>query len=179
VQSRQHPIFNAFAGKSLPRKGNHVKAKLTAPTIQRATELAAGPSRRVSSTSSSRNYQAALAIGSFRSRRGVARQRQAARGLYPRHRFANRRSQSRNAASQFTPQSQPPMTGGTTQKHDLQKGWAMDEQEDRLARAREEIAARVASFKATQEKFEREREEYYATTLGNAWSGFNRPSFWT
>ena len=55
----------------------------------------------------------------------------------------------------------------------------MDEQEDRLAQAREEIAARVASFKATQQKFEREREEYYATTLGNAWSGFNRPSFWT
>jgi len=55
----------------------------------------------------------------------------------------------------------------------------MDEQEDRLSRAREEIAARVASFKATQEKFEREREEYYADTLGKAWSGFNRPSFWT
>ena len=44
----------------------------------------------------------------------------------------------------------------------------MNEQEDRLARAREEIAARVASFKATQQKFAREREEYYATTLGNA-----------
>jgi hypothetical protein len=57
-------------------------------------------------------------------------------------------------------------------------GWAMDEQEDRLARAREEIAARVANFKATQEKFERKREEYYASTLGKAWSGFNRPSFW-
>jgi len=55
----------------------------------------------------------------------------------------------------------------------------MNEQEDRLAREREEIAARVASFKATQQKFERERAEYYATTLGNAWSGFNRPSFWT
>jgi hypothetical protein len=54
----------------------------------------------------------------------------------------------------------------------------MDEQEDRLARAREEIAARVASFKATQEKFEREREEYYANTLGNAWSGYTRPSLW-
>ena len=50
----------------------------------------------------------------------------------------------------------------------------MTEQEDRLAREREEIAVRVASFKATQEKFEREREEYYATTLGNAWSGFTR-----
>jgi cytochrome c556 len=54
----------------------------------------------------------------------------------------------------------------------------MNEQEDRLARAREEIAERVASFKATQQKFEREREEYYATTLANAWSGFTRPSFW-
>ena len=31
----------------------------------------------------------------------------------------------------------------------------MNEQEDRLARAREEIAARVASFKATQEKLDR------------------------
>jgi hypothetical protein len=50
----------------------------------------------------------------------------------------------------------------------------MDEQQDRLAREREEIAARVASFKATQEKFERERQEYYAATLANAWSGFTQ-----
>jgi chorismate mutase len=55
----------------------------------------------------------------------------------------------------------------------------MNEREDRLAREREEIAARVANFKATQQKFEREREEYYATTLGNAWSGFNRPPLCT
>ena len=41
----------------------------------------------------------------------------------------------------------------------------MTEQQERLAREREEIASRVASFKATQEKFEREREEYYVTTL--------------
>ena len=54
----------------------------------------------------------------------------------------------------------------------------MTEQEDRIAREREEIAARVASFKATQQKFAREREEYYATTLGNAWSGFTRPPVW-
>jgi chorismate mutase len=39
---------------------------------------------------------------------------------------------------------------------------------DRLARERAEIAARVANFKATQEKFQREREEYYTTTLQNA-----------
>jgi chorismate mutase len=44
----------------------------------------------------------------------------------------------------------------------------MTEQEDRLAKAREEIAARVANFKATQEKFQREREEYFVTTLENA-----------
>jgi hypothetical protein len=58
-------------------------------------------------------------------------------------------------------------------------GQVMSEKEDRLARDREEIAARVARFKATQQKFEREREEYYATTLGNAWSGYHRPSLWT
>jgi len=58
-----------------------------------------------------------------------------------------------------------------TDKTQDKTGWAMTEQEDRLAREREEIAARVASFKATQEKFQRERAEYYATTLGNAWRG--------
>lgn len=44
----------------------------------------------------------------------------------------------------------------------------MTKKEERLAREREEIAARVASFKATQEKFKRAREEYFATTLKNA-----------
>jgi hypothetical protein len=44
----------------------------------------------------------------------------------------------------------------------------MTEKEDRLAREREEIAARVASFRATQEKFRREREEFFAATLENA-----------
>jgi chorismate mutase len=47
----------------------------------------------------------------------------------------------------------------------------MTEQEERLARERKEIAARVASFKATQEKFERERNEYFVTTLENARNG--------
>ncbi|MCA6121659.1 hypothetical protein J6500_07040 [Bradyrhizobium sp. WSM 1704] len=50
----------------------------------------------------------------------------------------------------------------------------MSEQQDALAREREEIATRVASFRATQQKFERDRQEYYASTLGNAWSGFQR-----
>jgi hypothetical protein len=44
----------------------------------------------------------------------------------------------------------------------------MTEQEKRRAAEREEIAARVASFKATQERFQREREEYFASTLRNA-----------
>jgi chorismate mutase len=51
----------------------------------------------------------------------------------------------------------------------------MTEQRERIAREREEIAARVASFKATQEKFEREREEYFVTTLENARYSFQRP----
>ena len=55
----------------------------------------------------------------------------------------------------------------------------MTEQVDRLSREREEIAARVASFKATQERFERERDEYFVTTLENARSGSERPSSWS
>ncbi len=55
----------------------------------------------------------------------------------------------------------------------------MTEQEDRLTRERKEIAARVASFKATQEKFKRDREEYCVTTLENARSGFDGKSFWS
>lgn len=48
----------------------------------------------------------------------------------------------------------------------------MTEKEDSLVQEREEIAARIASFKATQDRFQRERQEYYANTLGGAWSGF-------
>lgn len=55
----------------------------------------------------------------------------------------------------------------------------MSEQEDRMAREREEIAARVANFRATQQKFEREREAYYIATLSKAWEGFARPFVWT
>jgi chorismate mutase len=44
----------------------------------------------------------------------------------------------------------------------------MTEQQDRLALEREEVARRVANFKATQEKFKREREKYFVTTLENA-----------
>jgi chorismate mutase len=55
----------------------------------------------------------------------------------------------------------------------------MTERKDRLAREREEIAARVASFKATQEKFEREREEFFVTTLENARNGSDGRTFWS
>jgi uncharacterized protein Yka (UPF0111/DUF47 family) len=51
----------------------------------------------------------------------------------------------------------------------------MIEQQDNLAQEREEIAMRVANFKATQEKFKRERDEYFATTLANARNGAERP----
>ena len=56
-------------------------------------------------------------------------------------------------------------------------GTGMTEQQDRLAREREEIAMRVANFRATQEKFEREREEYFVATLKSARSVFERLPF--
>jgi chorismate mutase len=49
---------------------------------------------------------------------------------------------------------------------------------ERLEIERAEIAARVASFKATQEKFERERDEYFVTTLRSACATAPLP-FWT
>jgi hypothetical protein len=55
----------------------------------------------------------------------------------------------------------------------------MTEQRDSAALEREEIATRVANFKATQEKFQREREQYFATTLENARHSSGRPSFWS
>jgi chorismate mutase len=54
----------------------------------------------------------------------------------------------------------------------------MTEQEERLARERKEIATRIASFKATQERFKREREEYYVTTLENARGGSDGKPLW-
>lgn len=52
----------------------------------------------------------------------------------------------------------------------------MTDREERVAREREEIAARIASFRATQRKFELDRQEYYASTLGSVWSGLQRES---
>jgi hypothetical protein len=44
----------------------------------------------------------------------------------------------------------------------------MSGQSDNAAAEREEIIARIAHFKATQQRFQREREEYFVTTLETA-----------
>ena len=59
-----------------------------------------------------------------------------------------------------------------------EKMMSKTEKEERLARDRAEIAARVASFRETQQKFERERNQYCDTTLSNAVNGSARPSLW-
>jgi hypothetical protein len=51
----------------------------------------------------------------------------------------------------------------------------MTEQPQRTSGEREEIAVRVANFRATQEKFTREREEFFAATLDNARHSSERP----
>jgi hypothetical protein len=70
------------------------------------------------------------------------------------------------------------------------KRYGMTER-DNAANEREEIAARIARFKATQEKFKRERDEYFVATLENARQeknarhpenarrAFRRPPFWS
>jgi hypothetical protein len=54
----------------------------------------------------------------------------------------------------------------------------MTDKEERLARDRAEIAARVASFRETQQKFERARKEYCEATLASAINGSRRPASW-
>jgi hypothetical protein len=96
--------------------------------------------------------------------------------LIHRLRFANAGDHNAaNLASAFMPHSRAPIMRGANQ---TRHGWAMTEKEERLARDRAEIAARVASFRETQQKFERAREAYYETTLANALNGSGRPSFW-
>jgi hypothetical protein len=53
----------------------------------------------------------------------------------------------------------------------------MTEDERSNIRERDEIAARVAAFRATQERFKREREEFFVSTLDNA-RKVERPSLW-
>ena len=42
-------------------------------------------------------------------------------------------------------------------------------QHEHLAREREDIAARLAKFRETQERFSRERAEFAETTLQHVW----------
>ena len=63
-------------------------------------------------------------------------------------------------------------------------GMGMTEQQEAAASIREEIAARIASFKATQERFAREREEFFVATLdkaryAEARHAVERPPFWS
>ena len=58
------------------------------------------------------------------------------------------------------------------------KKMAAQERQERLAKEREEIAARVASFRATQEKFQREREEFFARTWRDIHQAESQP-FWS
>ncbi len=46
-----------------------------------------------------------------------------------------------------------------------------NERQERLAREREDIAERIAKFKATQDRFMREREEYAAAAWRKASPG--------
>jgi hypothetical protein len=85
-----------------------------------------------------------------------------------------------NPATVLPKSRRNPIRQCTTGRIKQEQGWAMKlkDESEWLAREREEIAARVANFRATQKKFEREREEYYAATLASAWDGFNKPIFW-
>jgi hypothetical protein len=69
-------------------------------------------------------------------------------------------------------------THGSMQRFAEQRMGMREQQRERLEIERAEIAARVAIFKATQEKFERERDEYFVTTLRNACATGPLP-FWS
>jgi len=58
------------------------------------------------------------------------------------------------------------------------KGMGMTESELRLAREREEIAAHIARFRETQERFEREREEFFVSTWQRV-RGLQPLPFWS
>jgi hypothetical protein len=68
---------------------------------------------------------------------------------------------ARHATVKLAPHSGPPNDRGTNNI----KGMGMTEQQDHAALEREEITTRIASFRATQEKFQRERDAYCSATL--------------
>jgi hypothetical protein len=86
--------------------------------------------------------------------------------------------QSRTISSAIAPQSVTPMIAGRLRDSRRFGMGITEEQQERLAKERAEIAARVANFKATQEKFERARDEYFVTTLRTACATGPLP-FWS
>jgi len=54
----------------------------------------------------------------------------------------------------------------------------MTEQELSLTQEREEIAARIARFRETQQRFEREREEFFVSTWQRV-RGLQPLPFWS
>jgi hypothetical protein len=84
--------------------------------------------------------------------------------------------------SQFACRSFPthaPIAAANAVGHDSIRMDMTQQQSDRLDRERDEIATRVASFKATQEKFEREREAYFNATLENARNRQGNKAVWS
>jgi hypothetical protein len=53
----------------------------------------------------------------------------------------------------------------------------MTEREENLARERQEIAMRVARFRVTQEKFQRERQEFF-DRIWQGIRGLQPPRLW-
>ena len=56
----------------------------------------------------------------------------------------------------------------------MRDGTEMAEKDSRQTSERDEIAARVAAFRDTQEKFQRERDEFFVSTMQST----RRPSLW-
>jgi hypothetical protein len=83
----------------------------------------------------------------------------------------NRASIAQANARHITRVIRHPGDSPTSTRKDGPKKMGKTEQQERLKRERDEIAARVASFKATQEKFQREREEFFRRT----WRTIRKP----
>jgi hypothetical protein len=89
------------------------------------------------------------------------------------------RPQSRSFLSAIVPQSGIRLAAGHESRDShTQKGWGMTELERHLAQEREEIAARIASFRETQQRFEREREEFFVNTWRRV-RGLKPLPFWS
>jgi hypothetical protein len=89
------------------------------------------------------------------------------------------RPQSRSFLSAIAPQSEIRLVAGRESRDSLiQKGWGMTDLELHLAQEREEIAARIASFRETQQRFEREREEFFVSTWQRV-RGLRPLRFWS